>query len=234
MIEIMKHAVSLFLITVFSGFSQGAVAGILEDYQQAHRSLKERRRPCETLPFSDLRDECLRKSEIVNNDCKIVQWTCEGEMREFHDMKGLLKDKKAKQTKVEELKKETDKHNDKIRPSKDSNEISNLKKLIEANDREIYELKRGIDNSDREIGGRKEKIQKRIEWAKRCIVSREEVQKLFESAISKAKSENSDNIRSMRDDLIAEWEPSVKSHNQPLSDIKNGIRKCEEIRDQRD
>ena len=112
--------------------------------------------------------------------------------------------------------------------------VEDLKKRIEANERQIYDLKKGVEEAEKEIGVRKEKIEKRIEWAKRCIESREAVMKIFESAISKAKGETGDDIRVMRDELIAVWEPSVKDHNQPVSDIKSGIRKCEEMRDQRE
>jgi hypothetical protein len=229
-----KRVLPGFLLGILGAVANVVSAGVLEDYQQAHRNLKEGKRPCETIPYSDLRDQCLRNSEIVNNNCKIVQWSCEGESREFHDTKGLLNDRRARLARIEELTKENGKQNDKLRESKDQNEIGNLKKVIETNERETLELKRAVDTSEREIAVRREKIQKRIEWAKRCIDNREDVQKVFESTISKARSESDDRIRSMRDELLNKWEPSVKEHNQPKDDIKNGIRKCEEMRDQRD
>lgn len=231
---VLKPAVAALLFAGLLATSSGASAGILEDYQQAYKNLKDGKRPCETIPYPSLVDECLRKSEIVNNNCKIVQYRCDNEMREFHEIKPVLNDRRAKLRRLEELKKDTDKQNDRLRDLKNANEINNVKKSIESNERETYDLKRAVDVSEREIDVRKDKIGKRIEWAKRCIDNRDDVIRVFESTISKAKSENADKFRSMRDELLGKWEPSVKEHDQPKGEIRNGIGKCEEMRDYRE
>jgi hypothetical protein len=220
---------ALFLMCVFL-FIQSASAGtLLEDFKEAERNLANDEKPCLTIPYSDLRDECLKKRDAVQNQCKTVQWSCTGD----HDIKDILININKKNKGIESLKGENDKSNDRLREAKEDNEKSILNKMIKDNEEAMYQANREVEDLTRQLNDRKENLQKRIEFAETCVSYRTEAQKVFESVISRAKGESDDNIRPIAQKLLAKWEPDVREHDGQKDQVKRGIQTCKDMKDRR-
>jgi hypothetical protein len=219
--------------------SQRAEAGVREDFLQAHKNMKEGKSPCETIPYSNLATKCLEQRRVIDDNCKTVQYRCDNEMKEYHDPKPVLIQRKKYLERIKDLEADLTKTTNVLReldnrpPPKDDAAIQVVKKLIEINQRDTQELKRAIEELDREANGRYERIDKRIAYAKQCIESRREQQKVFEATSAQAKSEGADGFRKERDELVNYWDTSVRDHEEPKDQIRRSISTCEDMKNYR-
>jgi hypothetical protein len=219
--------------------SQGSEAGVREDFLQAHKNMKDKKFPCETIPYSNLASDCIRQRMVIDDNCKTVQYRCDNEMKEYHDPKPVLIQRKKYLERIKALESDLTQKTNALREfdnrpaPKDDATIQVVKKLIEINQRETQDLKRAIEELDREANGRYERIDKRIAWAKQCIESRREQQKVFEATSAQAKNETADGFRAERDELVNKWDTSVREHEEPKDQIRRSISTCEDMKNYR-
>src|SRR5205085_9703863 len=70
-----KYLLGIFMLAFFvAPVSQPQT---LDDWKAA-LSAAQSGRGCESIPYSNYRDQCTRKSEKVDELCKTDSWTCEG------------------------------------------------------------------------------------------------------------------------------------------------------------
>lgn len=236
---IQKVLIVTIIVTSFFLTSQGSEAGVREDFIQAHKNLKEGKLPCETIPYSNLVAKCVEQRKVIEDNCKTVQYRCDNEMKEFHDPKPIMIQRKKHLERLKELEYDTTQKSNNLRelenrpPPRDESAIAKVKESMKSNERETQDLKRAVEELDREIVVRKDKIDKRIAWAKQCIDSRQEQQKVFQTTSSQAKSESAEGFTKERDELVNVWDTSIRDHEPPKDQIRRSITTCEEIRDYR-
>lgn len=234
-----KLIIATLLVASFLLTPQGSQAGVREDFLQAHKNWKDGKLPCETIPYSNLAAKCVEQRNIIDNNCKTVKYRCDNEMKEFHDPKPLLIQRKKHLERLKELEYDLTQKTNTLRelenrqPPRDEAAILLVKELIKNNQIETQNLERAVEELDREIPIRREKIDKRITFIKQCIKSREDQQKLFEDVSAQAKNENAEGFSRERDELVNVWDTSVRDHETPKNDMRQSITNCEDIRDYR-
>ncbi len=199
----------------------------LKDFQDAEANLSNGERPCLTIPYSNIRENCLTKGEVVTNSCKTVQWRCTGD----HDTNNVLVNIKKANEKLTTLQSSGDGLKSKLNDAKDDSEKENLKKMIEANEKEIDQTKVDLSNLADELADRKEKLRKRVEFGKSCISAREDARKEFENAIDQANDERDNDIQNIAQKLIPVWKASIEEHKTSLQAADDGVKICQEMAD---
>ena len=147
----------------------------------------------ESIPYSSLRSDARSSQNLV--DDLDDEWTCKG-----LGTKGLRKEISDRTTHIASLKEQARKLDEQI--------ASYTKELAE------QELSLKTDLSDLDI---------RMAKGRKVLEARKAVQRAFQEAISKAKSENDPEIKEIATKLIGYWEKGYERHQGPIKDVENGI-----------
>jgi hypothetical protein len=211
------------LLVVLAGMTVLAVAQTVDEYKTATEAMK-RKEGCTSIPMADLRDRCTRASDFVEQECKRKEFGCKG-----LENKELANNIKGKQEAIEGLKKEKSDLDSKRSSASDSEKSlieSKMKELDDRVDREsraLEEMKKSLE-TDRSDSGI------RADQGKRCLEARNDVQYLFKSASSSAKSESDAEKKPYADDLVNYWEQGARDHEEAQKLTQQAIEYCEKTK----
>ena len=208
----------ILLLTVFSAQSQ-----TLDDWKAA-LSAAQSDRGCESIPYSNYRDECKRKSEKVEELCKTDKWSCQGlETRKLREnITGLTE-------KIARLKSDKDQLNDQKSRATDD-EKKELGNKIDQVEKEIYERSKDLDFMKKSLETDLSDIELRLYKGGQCLDARTDVQKSFESAVSDGNRESDPEIKAIAKDLIDYWRRKRDEHEKAFQDTKQGIENCKKCK----
>ncbi len=221
----MKILAKAFLAFVIALTTQISTAQTFDEFKAALAAAKDNKGP-ESIPYSSLRDEAKSKQEKMNEACKTDSWTCDGletkSLRE--EIKGRTSNIEVRKNDISKL--ESDLSNGKTDDEKKEiqNKIDNLKKELEEKTKELEfkETSLKTDISDTDI---------RIEKGNKCLDARNDVQKVYNEAMSKANSETDPEKKEIAAQLIKYWEDTQKDHEKIFNDVKAGLEKCKKCKD---
>jgi predicted RNase H-like nuclease (RuvC/YqgF family) len=209
----------ILLLAVFSAQSQ-----TLDDWKAA-LSAAQSNRGCESIPYSNYRDECTRKSEKVEEHCKTDKWSCQG-----LETKKLRENITGLTEKIERLKSDKDRLNDQKSRATTDDEKKELGNKIDQIEKEIYERSKDLDFMKKSLETDLSDIELRLYKGGQCIDARTDVQKSFENAVSDGDRESSPEIKAIAKDLIDYWRRKRDEHEKAFQDTKQGIENCKKCK----
>jgi hypothetical protein len=206
----------IFLLTLV-GASNLAYPQSLEDYKA---SVAED--GCKSIPFADLRDRCFRASDFVKQDCKNKVYSCEG-----LETKQLIENIKGKENALQEKKRSRDELERALSGASDS-ERSGIKDKLDASNTEIDNQTRQLEEMKRALETDQSDARNRKDQGKRCLEARNDVQYLFTSARSSAKSESDPDKKPYAEQLVAKWEKGESDHKDAMRNVDDAIAYCDQ------
>jgi TolA-binding protein len=193
----------------------------LDDWKTA-LSAAQSGKGCESIPYSSYREECIRKSEKVNELCKTESWSCDG-----LETKTLKENIKNLSGHIERLKTEKERLDSQKSSAGSEDEKNQIGKQIEETEKQIYEKTKELDYMKKSLETDISDIEIRLYKGRQCLDVRTDVQKAFAGAVSDANRESSPEIKAIANQLIDYWEKRAKEHEEAFNLTKQGIEKCE-------
>ena len=214
--------VAILLSTLF--LARPTQSQTLDDWKAA-LSAAQSDKGCESIPYSNYREECKRKGEKVEEHCKTDKWSCQGlETRKLREnITGLTE-------KIERLKSEKDRLNSQKSSATTDDEKKELGNKIEQNEKEIYERSKDLDFMKKSLETDLSDIDLRIYKGGQCLDARTDVQKSFENAVSDANRESNPEIRAIAKEIIDYWRRKRDEHEKAFQDTKQGIENCKKCK----
>lgn len=193
----------------------------LDDWKAA-LSAAQSGKGCESIPYNSYREECIRKSEKVNELCKTDSWSCDG-----LETKALRENIKNLSEHIERLKAEKDRLNSQKSSAGSEDEKNQIGKKIEETEKEIYEKTKELDYLKKSLDTDLSDIEIRLYKGGQCLEVRTDVQEAFADAVSDAKRESDPEIKAIANQLIDYWEKRAKEHEEAFKLVKAGLEKCQ-------
>jgi hypothetical protein len=197
----------------------------LDDWKSA-QSAAQSGKGCESIPYSSYRDQCMRKSDKVEELCKTEAWSCEG-----LKTKGIRETIRNLSGYIDRLKEEKDRLNSQKSSAGSDEEKNDLGKKIEEIEKKIYEKSRDLDDMKKGLETDLGDIETRLYKGRQCLDARNDVQSVFKSAGEDARRESEPEIKAIANQLIDFWERKRDEHQKALEDVKLGIEKCNKCKD---
>jgi predicted nuclease with TOPRIM domain len=214
---------SIFTLAVFVGGSK-SVQNL--DTWKAALSAAQNNRGCESIPYSNYREQCQRQSDLVEDLCKTEKWSCKG--LETRALRGNIKNLAEK---IEELKSEKDRVNSQRSSAGSDSEKSDLDRKISDLEKEIYERSKELDFMKTSLGTDISDIDNRLYQGGKCLDARTAVQSAFKDASGDADRENDNEIRAIGKQLIEYWSRKRDDHEQAFRNTREGLEYCKGSRD---
>jgi predicted nucleic acid-binding Zn-ribbon protein len=218
-----KYLLSAFMLVFF--LAPAPQPQSLDDWKAALGAAQSGK-GCESIPYSSHRDQCMRKSEKVEESCKTESWSCEG-----LKTKGIRETIQNLSGYIERLKEEKDRLNSQKSSASSDEEKNDLGKKIEDIEKKIYEKSKDLDDMKKGLETDIGDIEIRLYKGRQCLDARNDVQSVFKSAAEDAKRESDPDIKSIANQLIDFWERKRDEHQKALDDVKLGIEKCNKCKD---
>ena len=191
------------------------------DEWKAALSAAQSGKGCESVPYSSFREECVKKSEKVDELCKTDSWTCDG-----LETRALRENSKNLSEHIERLKAEKDLLGSQRSSAGSDDEKSQLDKKIEEAEKQIYERTKELDFMKKSLETDLSDIDIRLYRGGQCLEARNDVQKAFASAIVDARRESDPEIRAAAGQLIDYWEMRAREHAEAFKLVNSGLEKC--------
>lgn len=202
------------------------MSATLEDFKTAEEKMDDKERPCLSIPYSDLRSDCCNKGDELNNNCKIVQWSCDGSHDTNNTLVNLKKKGEALNKLIDLLKVVGETYSD---SNQDEQVEGVLKGILDLAREELPKINTSIEDLNKELADKREKLRMRVDFGKRCLENRQSVMKIFGDAISLAEHESDPEIKVIATKMIAVWKRSIAEHENGIKEVSEGIAKCEEM-----
>jgi predicted RNase H-like nuclease (RuvC/YqgF family) len=196
------------------------------DAWKAALNAAQNNRGCESIPYSNYRDLCQRRGELVEEFCKIEKWSCKG--LETRALRGNIKNLSEK---IESLKSQKDRLSSQRSSASTDSEKSDIDRKISDLDREIYDKSKELDFMKKSLDTDISDIGIRLYQGGKCLDARTEVQNAFKDASSDANRENDNEIRAIGKQLIEYWSKKRDDHEQAFRNTKEGLDYCKGSRD---
>ena len=201
------------------------LAQTLDDWKAA-RTAARNGQGCESIPYSDYRDQCERKSEKVNELCKTDSWSCDG--LETRALRGNIQ---GIGELISRLKDEKDRLNSQRSSSSNDEEKREVDRKIKEIENKIYDRSKELDYMKKSLETDMSDANNRLYRGNQCLEYRKEVQSIFSSATSRAKSESDREIKVIANELLDYWERRAREHQESIDNVKRGMEKCQKCKD---
>ncbi len=220
-------------------FSIGCLLGILTlasfavepngqnlDAWKAALEAAQNGRGCESIPYSNYRDQCQRQQAAVEDLCKTENWSCKG-----LETRALRENIKNLGEKIDRLKSEKDKLSSQKSSAATDSEKSDIDRKISDLEKEIYEKSKELDFMKKSLETDISDIDNRIYKGGKCLEARSAVQSAFKDASGDADRESDSEIRAIGKQLIDYWSRKREEHEKAFQDTKQGLENCKMCRD---
>lgn len=179
---------------------------------------------CRSIPYPDYEDACTRKQAEVDKWCE--GWSCKGMdpvqmQRRIEALKTQRDEAKAKK---EDLERQRSSATDDAAKRDLDDKIGELNKQIDDVERQRDPIEKEVDEASKQISDL-------LYRGKYCRDSRENVMEVYRNAKSRAGSETDTAVVPLAKRLITYWESTEAGHAQEITDVKNGIEKCNNLLD---
>ncbi|MGC1297111.1 MAG: hypothetical protein WA869_18940 [Alloacidobacterium sp.] len=202
------------------------MSATLEEFKSAEQNMDDKERPCLSIPYSDLRSDCCDKGDELNNNCKIVQWSCDGDNDTNNTLVNLKKKGEALNKLIDLLKVVGETYSN---SNQDEQVEGVLKGILDLAKQELPNINASIEGLNKELAEKREKLRMRIDFGKRCLENRQSVMKIFADAIALAERESDPEITVIATKMVAVWKQSIVDHEDGIKAVSEGIAKCEEM-----
>jgi hypothetical protein len=220
--------VTFIIIAIFALTASVVFPDKLSDFKDAKRAAEEDK-GCESIPYSDLRSNCVDQGSYVHDWCdgKEGPVTCGSEEETRQAVRAVERAKKN----VEELKEKKNRlESDRSRASTDD-EKSKISKEIEQVERDIYEGGKGIDQAQRDLEARKKLVDDAIYTLNKCIDYRRAVMNVFAYAQDKVRNEDeTPELKEIAYFLRDSYEKSKRGHEMQITARNNALDTCKNSR----
>jgi len=183
-------------------------------------------RGCESIPYSNYRDQCQRQQAAVEDLCKTENWSCRG-----LETRVLRENIKNLGEKIDRLKADKDRLGSQKSSAGTDSEKNDIDKKISDMEREIYEKSKELDFMKNSLDTDISDIGNRIYKGGKCLDARSAVQGAFKDASGDADRENDPEIRAIGKQLIDYWSRKRDEHEKAFQDTKQGLENCKMCRD---
>jgi hypothetical protein len=207
------------VLVILLGMTVLAVAQTVEEYKTAVEAMK-RKEGCLSIPQADLRDRCTRASDFVEQDCKRKEYGCKG-----LENKELANNIKGKEEAIESMKRQKSALDSERSGALDS-EKAQIERSAKALDDRINRELSGLEEMKKALETDRSDSGIRADQGKRCLEARNDVQALFASASSAAKSESDAEKKPYADDLVKYWEQGARDHEEAQKLTQQAIEYC--------
>jgi chromosome segregation ATPase len=193
-------------------------------FQDAVKAMQNKK-GCESIPYTDLQSDCLRKSEEVDKMCKQSGPSSCTDV----DPKKIQKDLEDTKTKKDELKQQKNDLEKSRSSASDDAAKQEIDDKIKEIDDKLEALKQTQESLEKQVQDTTKAINDRMYVAKSCRDYRAAVYEIFDKAISTANSENDAQFASDAKDLSKWWGDKQSGHQEILNNIKNAVDGCEKV-----
>jgi DNA repair exonuclease SbcCD ATPase subunit len=221
----MKNFPKGILVGAIILLTQFATAQTFDEWKAALEAAKDRKGP-ESIPYSSLREEAKTKQEKMNELCKTDAWTCDG-----LETKSLREEIKGRTANIEDRKNEVSKLKSDLSNAKTDDEKKELQNKIDAQEKELETKVKELEFKQTSLKTDLSDIDIRIEKGNKCLEARDEVQKVYDNAKSKAGAETDPEKKEIASQLITYWETRKAEHDKIYNDVKGGLDKCKKCKD---
>lgn len=224
MIRLLKIGCLLSILTMAS-FAVKPNHGQNLDAWKAALNAAQSDRGCESIPYSNYRDQCQRQQDAVNDLCKLENWSCKG-----LETRGLRENIKRLGEKIESLKADRDRLASQKSSAQTDSEKNDLDRKISEVEKEIYEKSKELDFMKKSLETDISDIDIRLYKGGKCLEARSAVQGAFKDASGDADRENDPEIKAIGKQLIDYWSRKRDEHEKAFQDTKQGLENCKGCR----
>jgi predicted RNase H-like nuclease (RuvC/YqgF family) len=183
-------------------------------------------RGCESIPYSNYRDQCERQQSAVEDLCKTESWSCKG-----LETRSLRENIKNLDAKITALKSDRDKLKDQRSNAQTDSEKDDLDRKISEVEKDIYEKSKELDFMKKSLETDLSDIEIRLYKGGKCLEARSAVQSAFKDASSDADRENDPEIKAIGKQLIEFWSKKRDEHEKAFQDTNQGLENCKKCKD---
>jgi len=191
----------------------------VDEYKTAAEAMNHKE-GCTSIPMADIRDKCTRASDFVEQECKRKEFGCKG-----LENKELAANIKGKEDAIESMKRQKSALDSERSDAMDS-EKAQIERSGKALDDRIARELSGLEEMKKALATDRSDSDIRSEQGKRCLEARNDVQALFASASSAAKSESDAEKKPFADDLVKYWEQGARDHEEAQKLTQQAIDYC--------
>jgi hypothetical protein len=219
----MKRSLKMIVGATLTLGASLAIADKLSDFQDAAG-----RTGCETIPYSDLRGNCVSEQRNVHEYCDGARGpvSC-GSEAITRQLKGNIDRERQS---VQALKDKKRNFEDQKSRATDENEKNRLGKEIEQAGKDIYEGEKRVDKAVADLEVRKKFVDNAIYTIDKCIDYRRSVMNVFASALDKVRGEADENIKTLARQLRDKYEQAKSGHEVQITEKKNALETCKSSR----
>jgi hypothetical protein len=221
----MKMFTKVLLSCTIVLITQISTAQTFDEFKAALAAAKDGKGP-ESIPYSSLRDEARSKQEKMNELCKTDAWTCDG-----LETKSLREEIKGRTSNIEDRKNEISKLKSDLSNAKTDDEKKEFQDKIDKLEKELEAKVKELEFKQTSLKTDLSDIDIRVEKGNKCLEARNDVQKVYNEATSKAGSETDPEKKEIAAQLINYWETTQKEHEKVFNDVKAGLEKCKKCKD---
>ncbi len=188
-------------------------------------SRRQLARRCDSIPYSDQRNQCRSQQGYVVEWCKGSRGptSCTPNIK-FH----LINKQLAQHKILDELAGKRREAEEKRSRATDDGEKRKWADALEDFDKKIEESKKALDQVTKEIGVYKDLVYQTIDTLNKCIDYREAVMNVFSYATDKIRGDASSDeaLRPYTQTLLTEWAGEIKDHRGQIAEKGNAIETC--------
>jgi hypothetical protein len=178
---------------------------------------------CASIPYNDERRGCTDVMVDVNEWCKTGRWNS----KEVAGTKNYLNAVDNLEKKIKELESDKSILGSNLSSAYEADKPG-IEKQILYTEKTIYDLSERQKEQKEYAAGAKRELELRLQAGEKCLALRTQVQKYFDTAISRAKGESDTEIKSIAEGLVAKWEKSTEEHQQIMRDVTTGVNNCKD------
>ena len=222
------NTLKMIIITTFVLGVSAVFPDKLSDFKDAVNAANDRK-GCESIPYSDLRSNCMSEGSHVHEWCDGSRGpvTC-GSEELTRQAKNAVEQAKKDVAQLKEKKEKLE--SDKSRASTEE-EKNKIAKEIEQVERDIYEGGKRIDQAERDLEARKKLVDDAIYNLNYCIDYRRAVMNVFAAALDKVRNEDdTPEIKDLARQLRDKYEASKSGHEEQITARKNALETCKNSR----